>query len=294
MTMEHNQENDPLAQRVLERIKDERLVPRPRWEFIAKNYFFWVLGALAAVLGALSFSATLFELQNLQNIDWRLSVATHPNFFSFFLAAAPLLWLVALVLASLWVYLNVRHTKYGYRYSLIVLALGAVLTSLVLGSVLYAVGVGGPIEESIGDRSPFYRPILAKERSWWSAPTQGLLGGQVVSVSSSTASFVLRDFNGQVWNVADGDLYSFDAARVIPGAVVRMVGVPTTTTTTMFHACFVFSWENQRRFFDEASSPHPLVFASTSQRTLHSATSTGMCTGIRPYQQLQSIDHAGL
>lgn len=282
--------NGRLAQRVLKRITGEHLVPRPRWEFLFKNYSFWTLGVLSVALGAFAFSAALFEVAN---VDWRLSVATHANFFSFFLAAAPFLWMFILALFILVGYVNIRRTKHGYRYPLAVIALGAVLTSLTLGSGLYATGLGGELEEAVGDHPPFYRPILIEERSWWIAPEKGLLGGQIVSRASDAASFVLRDFNGRAWEVEGGDLHGSDLAAVAHGGVVRIVGVPTAATSSVFHACFVFPWKTYDSFLDEPLVPFPVIIASTSERNAAPAR-TDICKGIRPYEQLRTIDETGL
>ena len=290
MMMHDDHKDDQLARKVLKRISGEHLVPRPRWEFIFKNYFFWIFGAFAVALSALAFSAMLFDIQN---VDWRLSAATHANFLAFFLEAAPFLWAGALILFILVGYANVRRTAHGYRYSLAVIALGAVLASLVLGSALYASGLGGEIEEAIGDHPPFYRPILVEERSWWLAPEKGLLGGRVISLAPDNTSFALRDFKGHLWQVEAGDLRNTDFAAVLRGGIVRIVGVPVAATSSTFHACFVFPWEIRYgffgNFFHTPSPPRPPLFASTSERSVTTPRSE-ICKGIRPYRQLRSID----
>ena len=290
MITNHNDGDGHLAQRVLKRITGEHLVPRPRWEFLFRNYSFWTLGALAVALGAFAFSAALFEVAN---VDWRLSVATHANFLSFFLAAAPFLWVFILVLFILVGYVNIRRTKHGYRYPLAIIAFGAVLTSLTLGSGLYAAGLGGELEEAVGDHPPFYRPILIEERSWWLAPEKGLLGGQIVSRASDAASFALRDFNGRTWEVDGSDLRGSDLAAVARGGVVRIVGVPTAATSSVFHACFVFPWKTYDSFLDEPLMPFSVIIASTSERS-PAPPRSDICKGIRPYQQLRVLDKTGL
>lgn len=282
--------DDRFAKRVLERISDEQLTPRPRWEFVFKNYVFWGLGAFAVALGAFASSAMLFEVEN---VDWRLALVTHNDFFSFFLDAAPFLWIGALVLFILIGYVNVRRTNHGYRYSLVTIALGAVLTSLTLGAALYASGFGGLVEETVGAYTPFHRSILIEERSWWLAPGKGLLGGHVVSAAPSVASFVLRDFNGAMWNVDGSDLRTPDLAAVARGGLVRVIGVPTTATSTVFHACFVLPWEFHGDF-RHTPSPLPVAtIASSSERSSFVARSE-VCKGIRPYQQLRVLDETGL
>jgi len=285
MTFMSDHPSKNFAERVLERIENEHVVPRPRWEFIFKNYFFWTLGALAVVLGACAFSATFFEIVN---VNWRFSVVTHANFLSFFLAAVPFLWIFVLALFILTGYINIRRTRHGYRYSLTIIALGAVLTSLTIGSGLYAAGFGAMLEKSIGDHPPFYRPILIQERSWWLAPGKGLLGGEVEQIAPDAASFSLRDFSGRLWQVDESDLSSSGLSVVAHGGTVRVVGPPAGRTgpavsaTTTFHACFVFPWEanggRQTQINKQNAAP----------------TQSEACKSIRPYRQLHDIDDAGL
>ncbi len=279
-----NTQKDNLIERVLKNIEEKHLTPRPRYEFILKNYFFWTLGALAVAFGALAFSATLFEIQN---VDWRLSVATHSSFFSFFLSAAPFVWIITLVLFILIGYINVRRTNHGYRYPLSIIAIGAVLTSIALGTALYAIGFGGRIDEAIGDHPPFYRPILATQREWWLAPEKGLLGGEIIKAAADLSSFSVKDFSGHVWNVDGSDLRGPDLATVARGGIARIVGVPVSATSTLFHACFVFPWE-MRGDFRNAPPPRPLAAVASS--TQAATTRSDACKNIRPYQQLHDID----
>ena len=82
-------DRDPLAERVFEHIEEKNLKPRPRYEFVIQNYFFWALGALAVALGAFAFSAMLFRFENVESHS---PVATHSSFFAFFIASAPFFW----------------------------------------------------------------------------------------------------------------------------------------------------------------------------------------------------------
>lgn len=286
----HPHIEDHLAERVLHRIEDEHLTPRPRWEFLLKNYVFWTFGVFAVILGALAVSASFFEITN---VDWRLGSATHPDFVSFFLAAAPVFWVVTLILFLLIGYINVRHTNHGYRYSLWVIALGAVMMSLTLGSGIYAVGFGRMVEEVVGDHPPFYRPIVAAQESWWLAPEKGLLGGKVVQVASNMTSFVVDDFTGHTWQVDSSDLRSRDLITVARGGEVRIVGAPTATSSTAFHACFVFPWK-EHNDGDTDVPPRPLATISSTTERNTMATRSEICKGIHPYQQLRSINKEGL
>ena len=289
MTTNHDTKHEVLAERVLGRISSEHLTPRPRWEFLFKNYFFWGLGMLAVAFGALAVSAILFEITN---VDWRLGSATHGGFWPLLLAAAPYLWVALLAVFVIVGYMNVRRTDGGYRYRLSTIAVGAVLTSLSLGSVLYLAGLGGAVEGAFGDHPSFYRPIILQEQSWWLAPEKGLLGGMVVAVAPDFSTFTLKDWNGVVQTVDADDLPARDRAVVARGGMVRIVGVPLTATSSegaLFHACFVFPFM-MRGMFRDAPPPPPLAtLASSSERESPREQSTE-CRGIRPYADLRPLD----
>ncbi|NNM83677.1 hypothetical protein HKL94_00440 [Candidatus Parcubacteria bacterium] len=285
MITQDEQAPDHLAKRVLGRITDEHLMPRPRWKFLLRNYIFWGLGIIAILLGALAFSATLFEVQN---ADWRLFPAMHMDLISFFFATAPFVWVFALALFIFVGYIYIRRTVHGYRYPLTTIAIGAVLLAFLLGNGLYAMGFGGEVEEAIGDHPPFYRPILVEERSWWLASQKGLLGGEVERVSPRFTSFVLRDFSGRVWDVDTSDLRNRDLVTVARGGVVRVIGVPATSTSSIFHACFVFPWITAGVPQDEPMPPPLAVIASTSGKS--AAEQSSACKDIRPYNQLSQVE----
>lgn len=280
---------DNFALRVLNRIADEHLVPRPQWEFAVQNYLFWGLGAVAVVLGAFAFSEIIFEMAN---VDWRLALVTHGSLFSFFLDAAPVLWVGALALFILIGYANVRRTNHGYRYSLTLIAFGSIMTSMALGTALYASGFGNTFDDVAGHAIPFHQSIEVSERGWWLVPEKGLLGGFVVSVNPNEGSFVLRDFKGVLWQVTGDDLRTPDLTTIARGGTVRVVGVPVVAaTSSIFHACFVLPWK-LHPVSDGVPPPQLVVFASTSERNSHMERSE-ICRDIRPYQQLRDIDLTG-
>lgn len=281
MNTHHSHDSEPLAKRVIERIEEEHITPRPRWEFLASNAFFWTLAALSVALGALAAAASLFELAN---ADWQLYAARESSFFTFLFSAAPFLWLAALALLILIGYANIRRTKRGYRYPLSLIVLGAVLTSLVLGFALFALGLGEAVEEGIGTHAPFYRPIVSQEEMLWDSPSTGVVSGRVVKVAPDFSSFVLLDWSGTLWQVEGSDLRAPDDAVLAAGGPVRVVGL-VASGTSAFHACFVFPWAIYGGMSRPANSP---AFATTSEIS-RSDERSAVCRGIRPYQALRAI-----
>ncbi len=277
-----------LVKRIFDRIEHDRLIPRPRWKFILKNYSFWFFGALAVILGALAFAAAIFEIEN---AGWNFYEVTNPNFISFFFSAIPYLWGIVFLLFIGIGYRNIHRTKRGYRYPLIIIAFGAILLSSLLGVGLSMAGLGGEIEESIGDHPPFYRPVLIEEQNRWLSPQEGLLWGVASSSSIDRDYLTLKDSSGQVWTVNTSDVRGNDLTLIGRGETVRIVGVPVTATSSIFHACFVFPWEQSGGI-----SFHSLLLLtksfSTSER-IASDTRSDACKNIVPYAKLRLLEENG-
>lgn len=136
----------PLSERVLTRIEAERVVPRARWTFVARNYVFWMLGGFAVFLGALAFAGGVFESSH---AGWRVEGLSATRPFAFLFELALYLWTLALLLCIALGYLTIRHTARGYRYSIGLLALTAIIVSLFLGGVLYVLDFGRAVACSV-------------------------------------------------------------------------------------------------------------------------------------------------
>jgi hypothetical protein len=288
--MKSNQSaGEPLAKRVLDRINSEQLAPRPRWRCILQNYLYWGLGIVAVILGAFAFSGIIFEIQN---ADWQYAVAVHGNALLFFLDAAPVLWVVFLILFLGIGYLNVRKTNHGYRYPVSVITFGAVMTSLALGSALYEKGFGDVIERAVSAALPFHTSLTAEQESWWLSPERGLLGGTVVASAPDARSFELRDFRGSIWRIDSDDLPDADRARLVRGGTVRIVGTPVSASSTVFHACFVFSWQLFGRA-RQARPPQPVALITATTSRAEKSAGEDTCAYVRNYEELRAIDSEG-
>lgn len=285
MIMMTQEPTDPdtgrIAKRVLDRIDAEHLRPRPRWTCLFRNYFFWALGAAAVSIGAFASSAMIFEVQN---ADWQYAFITHKDGLSFFIDAAPFIWIAILAVFIGIGYLNVRRTNHGYRYPLPVIAIGAVLASIALGSVLYEWGFGSIIEEAAGTSLPFYRSITEEQHAWWLEPGKGLLAGTVMKSAPDVSSFDLKDFEGKVWHVEASDLSAHAISTVAHGGTVRVIGLPAPDGSA-FHACFVLPWET---YGERRAGPVPApvaVIGSTTDRVPSDA-----CARIPSFDKLRTVD----
>lgn len=281
---------ESLADKVLERIEEERITPASRSRFVAWNLLFWGLWALSVVIGALAVAASIFVIMN---AGWRYYAATHENTLTFFVESIPYLWILALLLFVFVAYKNIRHTKTGYRYSLFIVLVASFFGSLALGAGLYHVGVGEVIDDDFGRRIPGHRPVLVQQERAWSSPERGLLVGEVEEIDTEAGTFELETLDGTYWLVSSEDLLRRDYQALEEEERIRVVGLPAEEGE-VFHACFVLPWDVKGMRPD--TRMHPVarerlarhLCEEECERNLPEERSTE-CRDLRPYETLKSL-----
>jgi hypothetical protein len=282
----------PLADKVLEQIEEQHVAPRPRWVFVVKNISFWALWMLSLLIGAAAMAASLFVFTN---AGWEFRDVTHPQFVSFLMENIPILWIVALCLMLIFGIENLRHTKAGYRYPMILLLGLNLLGSVVLGYGLYQLGAGQFVDQDFGASIPFHRPMLMVQEHSWTRPQQGLLSGAVTDVDSDFSHFTIRTFDGAQWTVAAEDVSDRGRDVLVHMPFVRVVGVPLVeqedTSGTIFHACFVFPWQVQGGRFPDAPARPSHTFQMRLP-PMGDFPEGSPCAALQTVQQLRVIERA--
>lgn len=236
---------EDFADKILDRIEEEKMVPRPRWQFWVKNAMFWALWVVSTVVAAVAASAIAFAWVN---AGWEFREITHAGLIPFLLEMMPLVWLVALAVVLFAAHENIRHTSTGYRYPLVMILGLSLLVVVLLGVGLFLTGVGAHVEEAVGQHIPIHRPVLVRQQMYWTNPARGLLAGEVVSVDPNGGVFHLRTMDGNEWQIVAGGLTDPSRATLQQFPMVRVIGIPAATSTAtpmIFHACAVFPWRVQ-------------------------------------------------
>jgi hypothetical protein len=287
-----NQPNhQPLAEKVLEQIEEQHVAPRPRWVFVVRNLAFWGLWILSLLIGAAAMAAALFVFTN---AGWEFREVTQPQFVSFLLENIPILWIVALVLMLVLGIENLRQTKAGYRYPMLALLGLNLLGSAVLGYGLFRLGAGQFVDQEVGGRIPFHRPVLVIQERAWTHPEQGLLSGAVTAIQSDQSHFTVRTFDGDEWIVSADDVSDKGRNVLVHVPFVRVVGVPVVedATGTVFHACFVFPWEiNGGRFPAPPKRPSS-TFEMKAPGQNASFPEDSPCAALQMAPRLRVLEHA--
>lgn len=215
-----NQEKKDFGQKVLKRLEEKKIKPKPKWEFELKNYSVWLGVVLSLVASSLCFAVIFYMFKN---SDWDLYQQTSHGFFEFIFFMIPYVWLFFLAILIFLVYFNLKHTKRGYRLSLQIIIAGAFLSSIILGLLFYGFGLGREIDEVFSHRVPFYNTLLRHRVMMWQSPEEGLLTGLVIEINGDK-NFKLQDLRQKIWEIiADESLYG-KTIELEPGVRVKVFG----------------------------------------------------------------------
>lgn len=235
--------------KLAEKIKEEKIAPRPRWHFLLKDYVIWAAGLAALLIGAAAVSVLLYLLKY---NGWELSAGINKNFWEFLLMTLPYFWIIFLGIFIFILYYNLQHTKKGYRYPVWVIAVSAILASIILGSAFYFLGVGQKIDNVLGKKAPLYERVINPQMLFWFNSEEGRLTG-VIASEIKDGNFYLVDPSGQVWKIIKGgsknNVQMADFLRA--GEPVIIVG--RVSGDNIFKAEMIGSALPGRGFFDR---PH--------------------------------------
>lgn len=185
-----------LSQQVLEKIKNNNLKPKPKWEFLVKEYLIWALAVVSLIVGSMSFAVIIFMTTN---DNWDL-IDRVKGFWQIMLLSLPYFWILVLAIFISVAYYNFRHTPKGYRYQLSSIFALSILLSIVFGAFFYQLGLGKAMDEIFYRNIPFYRDIHHKQMMIWNLPDQGLIIGEIMSVRDN-GDFDMEDLSEKNWRI---------------------------------------------------------------------------------------------
>lgn len=185
-----------VIQEVLEKIKSKNLSPKPRWVFVVKNLFYWILAPLFIIFGGLSFSVIIHMF--LTN-DWDLRMKIGRSFLGFLVATLPHFWIIVFILFALAGYFYFRKTRSGYRYEFIKLVVYGFLIMVLLGIFFYFSKFGIYIDRSLSGIN-FYNKFSCANAQMWNRPDSGIISGEIIGFDSDR-NMRFMDVDGKPWNV---------------------------------------------------------------------------------------------
>jgi heme/copper-type cytochrome/quinol oxidase subunit 2 len=212
-----NLEDKNFVENVLHKIKEEKIMPKPKWQFLLKNSLLWGLGIIALILGAVSTSLVFYMVTGEDNGLGR----NGGSILESLLFIIPFFWIICLTIFALAVFYYIKHTKKGYKYSAKTIIVGIFVISLAFGGALSALGVDQLIDDVLGENAPMYDRVINPRLDYWSNPANGRLTGMVVS-EEKPVTYYLVDRNGETWvtQIQNED----DAGKIKVGHPVKLIG----------------------------------------------------------------------
>lgn len=211
---------DPLIQKTLEKIKSENIRPQPSWQLSLMNNVFWGLFLLMVLLAAVSFSMT-FHLTS--HIEWDIYEYIKKSRVEILFSMLPLFWIFLLVIFFIISYINVRHTKHGYRYHPYKLLGTIVGISLGTGAIICVTEATDVINDTLAHNMNRFPYVMVSKEQLWNQPHMGLLSGEILLVQPEQID--LRDFHGKQWLVLTDDNTVLRSAVIIQEKEkIRVIG----------------------------------------------------------------------
>jgi len=187
-----------ISNEVLKKIIDSNIKPKPRWYFITKNYFIWLVFGISIILGSFAFSMILFIIKQL---DWDIYHYIGESFLKTVFVSLPYLWLIFLILFIGVAYYNFIHTKRGYRFKFISILLVSLIISITLGTGLYFNGFSEKLENVFLKKIPYYNRLVFSCEEQWMRPKRGLLAGTITEIKLPENNFILTDLDNNRWKI---------------------------------------------------------------------------------------------
>jgi len=212
-------ENNP-AKKIIEKIKQEKIVPESKFFLNWKNYLFWTVWVLTVLLGAIFFSLIILNLLDIHPMIFR-SLGLGKVTFIFF-KTAPYLWIILALLTIVSGFYVFRKTKHGYRHSLLFVTSVGVLLISMLGTILHISKINKNIGNKFFAYGPVPRDIAFPEQRRWQSPMEGMLGGEVILVGDDVIE--LKSFNDDIWEVQYSDDTEMRIRKLKEEMIIEVLG----------------------------------------------------------------------
>jgi hypothetical protein len=238
-----------IENKVLDKIKKGNVKPIPKWEFVLKRVFVWILFILSVFFGAFAVSVIIFLLKV---NDWEFYEHISGSLPVFILETFPYFWLLLLVILGFVAYFNFRNTGRGYKYRFSFVMFLSVFLSIVLGAVLFRVGVARSVEHFFLNSMPFYMHMNVDREMMWLQPENGLLAGKIIE-RLSPDELLLLDFNGKNWRIVNVSNLNTFPPVLDNGNMIRIVG--EIIEESVFSGKQIAPWQANRKFLKENLKP---------------------------------------
>jgi hypothetical protein len=242
-----------LEEKIINKIKEEKIQPRSVWYFLARDYSLWSLVFVSVVLAGFSFAPIIFIIQNLE-----LGYIKHisNNIYLFILSILPYPSIILCLLTTYLSTLAWERTAKGYKFDGKKVFTVSFLISLILGIFLNLSWNLGKLVDDDFRQASFgnYRSFEQKRNEFWFKPAEGRILGNIKNIS--TSSFELSNEQNNFAKEINFDDTVIGKENIIVENNVRVVGFEEEATDSpkIFIACIIFP-DNFKDLKDKKERP---------------------------------------
>lgn len=230
---------EKLSDKILDRIKEQKVRPKARWYFILMNILLIAAIVFSIIIGSL---AVAIIIRHFSWADWELAHHFSGSRLKSFFLLLPYLWLIFILFAIFFADQLFKHTKTGYRIKSWVILLSSILLSLNFGYILYLVKLDRSFEDVLITNIPMYQSWETRRDQLFAAPEMGVLAGQIIKIKSED-EWELLDFANHEWEIDVRKAKIRNDFTPVEGLHVGIIGEPTDKNE--FQAKVVTLWKKQ-------------------------------------------------
>lgn len=192
-----------ISDKTLKLIEQQKIKPTPKWEFIIKNWSLWLSLIFSLLFLVLGVSISWFGL--IDNI------------------IIPYLWLIIALFFLILAYLLFKKTKRSYRFQKWQVIILITIFGLMLGGIIFKIGLARQIDETLESRVSFYRQVVPMKIVIWNKPERGYLSGEIIKLNS-TEDFQIKDFNNKIWQISGQNPFIRGRVKMVVGEEIKLIG----------------------------------------------------------------------
>ena len=297
-----NEEN--LKSKVLEFIEKEKIKPTSKIYFSIRDKALWSFLLISILIGSIACSVMIFSFTNSEAGFYQM---THDSFLGFVWDVTPYLWILVFVMFGLVGYENFKHTNKGYKYSFGIILIVGLIINLIFGVIFHFLGVSRIIDQDLPPNGFFMKSSDSVRRLDWNQPDRGIISGEVVSFSDGSSTFILKDFNGNLWTISSMYVPNVSLDLISTSSEIRVIGVkqnvyfpdnsststhinaPTTPYMGSMIACYVLPWNTDDYISGISKVRGYLVNATSGSERNYSDRRNNNCRAIKSYNIIKGM-----
>ena len=214
-------EKKTISELVKEKITKENVKPIPKWQFVLKHGFLWLLLIILLIVAAISVGVAILEFVD---VEWDLRPMLGIGIAPFIFQIFPYFWLILFGSMAVLAYFNFMSTPKGYKYPGYQIVLFGILLIILTGTGVHYLGMSKDIRDRVF-KAPFIGGLMHNKEEMWNIPEKGLLAGEIVEYDQTSAT--LKSFDGQLWVVNIEGMNLPPNQKISEGQKVKIIGKKT-------------------------------------------------------------------